>query len=223
MNPRLTITLALMVAFSALLHASQPNYDALMAKYGMVDVKQLEPTLIVDLRYASTNNFVGKNMYGTLQRAYLHRDAAKALQKAQQALQKINPGYSIIIYDAARPQSVQRTMWDVVKGTPNEQYVARPQKGGCHNFGVAVDVGLALNGTPLDMGTPFDTFSTASHITNEAQLVKQGIISKEALKNRQLLRQAMTQAGFKTYRREWWHFERYRVAYARANLRLLDF
>lgn len=203
--------------------ANATDWDTLMKQREMVDVSTLDPSIIIDLRYATTNNFVGKNMYGTFRKAYLHTEAAAALIKAQKALKKINPAYSIIIYDAARPQSVQQTMWNAVKGTQNARYVARPERGGPHNYGIAVDIGLALNGTPLDMGTPFDSFSTASHITNEQQLVKQKRISKEAYHNRLLLRKAMTDAGFMTYRREWWHFERHRIKYARAHCRLLDF
>lgn len=206
-----------------ILASAGKNWDALMEKRGMVEVTSIDDSFIIDLRYASDNNFVGHNMYGSFCKAYLHPDAASALVKAQKALKKINPEYSIIIYDAARPQSVQRTMWNEVKGTANARYVAPPEKGGPHNYGIAVDVGLAYKGKPMDMGTGFDSFSTASHITQEELLVKQGRISREALRNRLMLRKAMTDAGFKTYRREWWHFERYRIKYARIHCRLLDF
>ena len=199
------------------------DWDAKMVKRGMVEVTRLDPTVAVDLRYATTNNFVGKNMYGTFCKAYLHADAAAALIKAQKALKKHDARYSIVIYDAARPQSVQRTMWNAVKGTANARYVARPERGGPHNYGIAVDVGLLYDGAPVDMGTQFDSFSDASHITQEQMLVKQGRISREALSNRALLRRVMTQAGFMTYRREWWHFELHRIKYARAHCRLLDF
>lgn len=203
---------------------AQTDLDKQMQQYGLVDVTTLDSTFKVELRYATTNNFVGVNMYGTtLTKAWLTKETANALVAAQKALRKINPGYTIIIYDAARPQSVQRTMWNTVKGTSNEQYVASPGKGGTHNFGVAVDVTLMLDGKVLDMGTPFDSFSTSSHITQESTLVRQGKISAEALKNRQVLRKAMTQAGFKTYSCEWWHFEKHRKAYARQHLKLLNF
>lgn len=199
------------------------DWDAKMVKRGMVEVTRLDPTVAVDLRYATTNNFVGRNMYGTFCKAYLHADAAAALIKAQKALKKHDARYSIVIYDAARPQSVQHTMWNAVKGTANARYVARPERGGPHNYGIAVDVGLLYDGAPVDMGTQFDSFSDASHITQEQMLVKQGRISREALSNRALLRRVMTQAGFMTYRREWWHFELHRIKYARAHYRLLDF
>ena len=199
------------------------DWDAKMVKRGMVEVTRLDPTVAVDLRYATTNNFVGRNMYGTFCKAYLHADAAAALIKAQKALKKHDARYSIVIYDAARPQSVQRTMWNAVKGTANARYVARPERGGPHNYGIAVDVGLLYDGAPVDMGTQFDSFSDASHITQEQMLVKQGRISREALSNRALLRRVMTQAGFMTYRREWWHFQQYDINYARRHFKLLNF
>ncbi len=215
----LTSIMALVLGFVAVAQ----DWDVKMKEYGLVDVTTMCNTFIVDIRYASTNNFVGKNMYGDFTQTYLIKDAAVSLVKAQEALKRIDPDYSLIIYDAARPQSVQQTMWDEVKGTPQQQYVARPAKGGTHNFGVAVDVGLAYKGEPVDMGTEFDCFTEDAHITSERWLVKKGRISEEALKNRQLLRKVMTEAGYKTYRHEWWHFERYRIKYARATFKLLDF
>lgn len=211
------------IACLLMLVSADIDWASQMERRGMVDVEKLCNSFIIDIRYATSNNFVGKNMYGSFTRVYLHSDAARSLVAAQKALQKIDKAYSIIIYDAARPQSVQRAMWNTVKGTQNARYVARPERGGPHNYGVAVDVGLAYNGVPMDMGTDFDSFSTASHITNEHLLVKQGRISKQALRNRQLLRRVMTEAGFMTYRREWWHFERHRIKYARAHCRLLNF
>lgn len=197
--------------------------DERMLAAGMVDVGKMCPQLIVRLRYATADNFVHKNMYGDLRRAYLAPEAARALVAAQKALRAINPGYAIIVYDAARPRSAQRIMWQAVKCTSCQRYVARPEHGGPHNYGVAVDVTLALNGEAVDMGTDFDTFSSASHITAEEALVRDGRITKAALANRRLLRKAMADAGFLSYRREWWHFERHRIRYARAHCRLLDF
>ena len=217
------LRIALLALMAAMLMSAAPDWDAEMRRAGMVRIADLCTNFVVDLRYAGTNNFVGKNMYGSFRGVYLQRDAAESLVAAQAALKKIDPKYSIIIYDAARPRSVQQTMWDAVRGTTNAQYVARPERGGCHNYGVAVDVGLAYDGVPVDMGTDFDCFTASAHITDEPALVKQGKISREAMNNRRLLRRVMTQAGFMTYRREWWHFERYRIKYTRAHFKLLDF
>lgn len=213
----------LAVLVVAMLMSADVDWDAKMQQRNMVKVTDLCDSFIIDLRYATTNNFVGKNMYGTFRGVYLQRETAQSLVAAQKALKKIDEKYSIIIYDAARPQSVQQTMWDVVKNTPNAKYVAPPTNGGCHNYGVAVDIGLAYDGKPMDMGTDFDNFTELAHITNESALVQQGKMSRQALKNRQLLRRVMREAGFLTIRKEWWHFERYRIKYARAHFKLLDF
>ncbi|MBR1544303.1 MAG: M15 family metallopeptidase [Muribaculaceae bacterium] len=215
--------LCLSLAITAANAFTAEEYRQRFTALGLVDIQSLDSTIVVDLKYATTHNFVGENMYGNLRRAYLNKTTAKSLVAAQKALRKINPGYSIVIYDAGRPISVQRKMWKLVEGTPNSPYVARADRGGPHNYGVAVDVSLLLNGKPVDMGTPFDTFNSTAHITNEDALVKAGKITPQAKKNREILRQAMTQAGFKTYRREWWHFERMRTAYARRHCPLINF
>lgn len=202
---------------------TEEQWASKMTQYGLVDIASVDSTIAVDLKYATTDNFVGENMYGTLRRAYMRPEIAQALHKVQTSLKKRNPGYSLVIYDAARPQSVQRIMYDRVKGTPYERYVAKPYRGGHHNFGVAVDISILLDGEPIDMGTGFDSFSAASHIDNEAELIRTGQITKDALRNRQLLRQLMHAQGFTTYRREWWHFQQYEIGYARQHLPLLNF
>ena len=211
------------IALVAGMAAGATDFDARMRAAGLVDVTTLDEAITVDLKYATTDNFVGRNMYGSLRRAYVTRETGRSLQKALAALRKVDPGYGFIIYDAARPLSVQRVMWDAVKGTPNEKYVAKPHRGGPHNYGMAVDIGLTLNGRVVDMGTPFDTFTADAHITDEAGLVKCGRITAEAKRNRELLRQALRSAGFTTFSREWWHFTRYSMKYTRQHLKLLDF
>ena len=215
--------LLLVLWLATAMGSTAASLDSLMTQYGLVDVGALDSAITVDLRYATTNNFVGRQMYGSLTRAYLTPETARSLLVALAMLRTVDTRYGFIIYDAARPLSVQRTMWDCVKGTPNERYVAKPHRGGPHNYGMAVDIALTLDGVPLDMGTPFDTFTPAAHITAEPSLVKRGIISREAMNNRRLLRRVMTAAGFGTFSREWWHFTRYKMPYTRAHLPLLDF
>lgn len=194
-----------------------------MEQMGLIDVTESEGLSVV-VKYATTDNFVGKNMYGCdFNRAYLIKEAARSLLKALAQLRAINPRYGFIIYDAARPISVQRAMWDAVRGTDGERYVAMPHRGGPHNYGVAIDIALTYDGHPMDMGTPYDTFGSAAHITNEQRLVRQGRISIGAMFNRILLRKLLTDNGFITFKREWWHFERFPIRTARARFRLLDF
>ena len=214
----------LLVMTCVLASAATPvDFDAKMQEYGLVDVATLDSGIIVNLKYATTDNFVGKDMYCGLHKAYLTRETANMLIAALHELRKINPRYSFIIYDAARPQSVQRTMWALVEGTAQQDYVARPYKGGAHNFGIAVDLSITLDGKPIDMGTPFDNFTTDAHITNEAALVKQGRITAQARKNRQLLRKVLMAQGFNPLENEWWHFTSCSIDHARKHLRLLDF
>ena len=114
----------------------------------------LDNSLAVQLMYTQDDNFTGEVLYDNLTEAYLHPDAAYALVKAQRALKELHPSYSLIIYDAARPMSVQKKMWNVVKGTSKYKYVSNPNRGGgLHNYGLAVDISILDSfGQPLPMG-----------------------------------------------------------------------
>lgn len=205
-------------------HVQAVDYDKEFAKYGYVNVQDLDSTIAVDIKYATTDNFMGVNMYGDLHKAYLRPEIAEMVVKAQKLLKAKNLDYSLIIYDAARPFSVQKRMYGKVQGTKYRRYVANPYNGGGHhNFGCAVDVSVLYKGKPLDMGTGFDSFSTLSHIDNEETNLKNGTLSREAYNNRQLLRSVMKKVGFNTYRREWWHFDYYNIKDARARFKVLDF
>ena len=200
------------------------EYDQKFKEMGFVDVQTLDPTIQVDLKYSSTDNFMGINMYGDLHKAYLRPEIAKMVVNAQKHLKEVNPEYTLVIYDAARPLSAQRMMYNKVQGTPFTDYVAKPVNGGgYHNYGCAVDVTILHNGHPLDMGAGFDEFTDMSHINNEKSNLKKGKLSQEAYDNRQTLRNAMKKAGFDTYRFEWWHFQHYTKKYMRSHLKSIDF
>lgn len=179
-----------------------------MDSLGLVNLADADTTILVRLMYATPDNFTGEQLYGDLTEAYLHPNAAQAVAKAQQFLKTLHPSYRLIVYDAARPMSVQQKMWDVVKGTPKYIYVSNPAHGGgLHNYGLAVDISIADSlGIPLPMGTEVDFMGAASHITNEAQLVKEKKITAQEHENRLLLRKVMKEAGFRPLPSEWWHF-----------------
>lgn len=180
-----------------------------MERAGLVDVARLDTTLRVDLMYARADNFTGRVLYGDLTEAYLHPEAARALVEAQRLLRTIHPGYRLLVCDAARPMSVQQTMWEAVAGTPSENYVSNPANGGgTHNYGFAVDVTIydLVRRDTIPMGVPVDHLFSESHIDREAELVRTGRISAEAKANRELLRYVMMQAGFHPLRTEYWHF-----------------
>ena len=160
--------------------------------------------------YTRANNFTGQVLYEDLHEAYLHPEALKSLLQAQKRLKEICPGYSLIVYDAARPMSVQQKMWNIVKGTPQYIYVSNPARGGgLHNYGMAVDISIVdAQGQPLPMGTPVDYLGKEAHITEEEQLVRTGKLTIHELENRRLLRKVMKEAGFRTLPSEWWHFNR---------------
>lgn len=179
-----------------------------MERQGLVDIRAVDPTIKVDLMYAKASNFTGRVLYTDLREAYLLPPAAKALKRTQALLRKRYPSYSLIVYDAARPMSIQQKMWNVVAHTSKQIYVSNPAHGGgLHNYGMAVDISIIDgHGRPLDMGTPVDYMGEKAHICNEAYMVKRGIISKAAYYNRRLLRSVMTGAGYHVLPTEWWHF-----------------
>lgn len=200
---------------------AQPSATAKrMAEQGLVDILSVDSTIHVSLMYSRADNFTGKVLYTDLREAYLHPKAAAALAKAQQALRKRRPELSLKVYDATRPMSVQQKMWNTVAGTKQQNYVSNPRNGGgMHNYGLAVDITLceSATGDTLDMGTKVDFLGSYAHIDNEAALVSRHIISKKAKQNRELLREVMSEAGFKPLRTEWWHFNLVSRAEAKAH------
>ena len=190
------------------LSAQQSNTAKRMQALGFVNIAKADTTIRVELMYARADNFTGKVLYKDLREAYLHPDAMRGLSKAQQELKRLHPGYRLIVYDAARPMSVQQQMWNVVQGTSKDIYVSNPAHGGgLHNYGLAVDISvLDKKGQPLPMGTKVDHLGREAHITNEEDLIKRGKITKQERQNRLLLRRVMRSAGFRALPSEWWHF-----------------
>lgn len=208
------------------IYGSEP-LDSVLSRRGYVDVSTLGPDVMVSLMYARDDNFTGSVMYqpGDLTRAWLHPEAAEALGRARSILEREAPGVRLLVKDAARPMSVQRRMFNAVKGTPKANYVANPAKGGgLHNFGLAVDITLAdSEGRELPMGTPVDHLGPEANIDRERELVASGVISETERQNRLLLRRVMREAGFRTIRTEWWHFNLRPLAEARRRYKLIDF
>lgn len=180
-----------------------------MERVGWVDLQTVAPLVKVSLMYARADNFTGRVLYTDIRRAYLHPKAARALQKAAQALKAIRPDLSLVVYDAGRPMSTQQRMWDTVKGTPKHIYVSNPANGGgLHNYGMAVDITLChtATGDTVPMGTMIDYMGPLAHPENEAAMLKKRRLTAEAVANRRLLRRVMAAGGFKVLRTEWWHF-----------------
>ena len=165
------------------------------ARNSLVNIRTVIPTIQLDIRYATTNNFTGKQVYPCAE-CFLHVEAAQALKKVQEELQL--QGLSLKIFDGYRPLSVQKIFWNLV---PDPRYVADPKKGSRHNRGCAVDVTLTkIDGTALIMPTEFDDFTECAH----AHYPK---VSPEVAHNRALLQTVMTRHGFEIMETEWWHFD----------------
>jgi len=174
---------------------------------GFIDIKEKCPEIIIDLKYATEDNFTGNKMYLDLNSAYLHPLAFEKLVTAEKMLKKENPHLRLLVYDAARPLSVQKEMYDTVKDTKFRAYVADPSRTSLHNYGLAIDLTLCDTiGNPLDMGTAFDYFGKLAGIQDEESFIRQKLLTEEQVKNRRLLRTVMQQAGFTPIRGEWWHF-----------------
>lgn len=162
----------------------------------------------VDLRYASANNFVGRDLYSPYDCAWLHRDAAAALEQVVTYLAERAPGHTALVLDALRPQRVQQQLWDALAGTGLQMYLADPARGSIHSYGMALDITLLdPAGRELDMGTGFDDMTNLSHPALEEGFLLTGELSEQQVANRRLLREAMFQAGFLGIRTEWWHFD----------------
>lgn len=178
--------------------ATNPDFRALASIEGIA----------IDLRYATDDNFVGRNLYGTLNCAWLHREAADALERSVAWLRTKHPGLTLAVLDALRPHRVQIELWDFLEGTELRQYLADPAKGSIHSFGMAVDVTLLdAQGKELDMGTGFDALSILSHPQHEAEHLQQGLLTEQQLTNRHILYEAMQHGGFVGIASEWWHFD----------------
>lgn len=197
-----------MLSLLALFLMPQIGIAQTIAEQGYVNIKDVAPTIQVSLMYTRPDNFTGKVLYTDLHDAYLHPDAAKALAKCQARLKQLHPELSLIVYDAARPMSVQQKMWNVVKGTSKSIYVSNPANGGgLHNYGFAVDISICdAKGDSIPMGTKVDYMGRAAHPEYETEMLSKGIISQESVNNRQLLRDVMAVGGFKVLKTEWWHF-----------------
>ncbi len=176
---------------------------------GLADAAERIPGLQVELKYSTPDNFMGADAYGDLERCLLQPEAVAMLARASAALRRMRPELRLRVYDCVRPVSVQRRMWQVVRGTPQQRYVANPNSrtGSIHNYGCAVDLTLAeKDGTPLDMGTAFDHFGREAQPRHEFSMHRKGKLSSKQWANRLLLRQVMVAAGFIPIASEWWHF-----------------
>ncbi len=203
MRIKLIITALLLLAFAK----STPAQEYISANSTeWLEVNQLDNTILIDIRYATENNFMKEQVYDC-GRCFLRAEVAKAVVEAHQELQK--QGLGLKMFDCYRPRPVQ---WELWKKVPNPSYVADPRKGSMHNRGSAVDLTIVdAEGNELDMGTDYDYFGKEGHhdYTN---------LPKEVLDNRALLKRIMGKHGLRWIRTEWWHYSYQPKSYALSDV-----
>ncbi|MEK6650220.1 MAG: M15 family metallopeptidase [Bacteroidota bacterium] len=198
-----TFTITPLYPFDELLRrakaAQPPSEQGQFRRSDLTELKTLDTTIRYDIRYASTNNFMGEQFYSQA-KAYLQRPAAQASARAHAWLQQF--GYGILVHDAYRPWYVTKMFWDATPDHQKEVFVANPSKGSRHNRGCALDASLyhLETGRPADMVSGYDEFSERafSHYPGGTSLQRW---------HRELLRIALEREGFRRYEWEWWHFD----------------
>lgn len=204
--------------------AEDTPLEASMRKAGLVDIAEVDTAIAVHLVYATPYNFMGRKLYDGLNKAFMQPELAQKVSEARKLLKKIRPDLNLLIYDAARPISIQHKMWDMVKDTDMRDFVADPTNSqGMHNYGAAVDLTLMdCTGEPLPMGSEYDYFGDEARTTIEDQLLKDGRITQRELENRLLLRRVMTEVGLLVYDSEWWHFNLMTPEEAQKKLKVVE-
>jgi D-alanyl-D-alanine dipeptidase len=175
-----------------------PKETGNFKKSDLVELIDLDSTFVLDIRYATNNNLVGKAVYRQA-RAFLQRPAAEALVKVNQELTPL--GYRLLIFDGYRPWSVTKLFWDITS-EENKKFVANPKSGSRHNRGCAIDLSLydVRTGQEVEMTGAYDEMSERSY--------PEYIGGTEKQRNmRDLLRSRMEANGFAVYDFEWWHFD----------------
>lgn len=206
-------------------HRDTSDFERILIKNHLVNMHDVDSSIKVDLRYSTTNNFLHKDIYGDFDQAYLQPQVAKKLKNAQQYLKDTFPNYSLIIFDAVRPRSIQQIMWNTIKVSPKmrPKYLSNPKYGSLHNFGAAVDISIVdSSGKLLDMATDFDCFKELAYPTLEKILLKKGKITQQQINNRKLLRKIMAKAGFFNIQTEWWHFNSCHRKEARLKYKIIE-
>lgn len=165
----------------------------------LVELVKLDPSIKLDMRYATSNNFTGRVLYSEA-RAFLTVAAAQALVRASAAAKA--DGFGLNIYDAYRPWRITKQLWDATPAGPKKNYVANPKRGSKHNRGCAIDLTLydSKTGRLVEMPTEFDDFSEKAHRDYAGA-------SPTATTNRARLQAYLESQGFIGLSNEWWHFD----------------
>lgn len=162
----------------------------------------------LDIRYKTANNFTGEQQYPTDWKTYLHPLTAERVVKAAVVMKAMEPRLTLVVLDATRPVSIQKKLYEKVRGTPLARYVSSSGGTSMHNYGLALDCTIIdETGKELDMGTKYDEFTPLSEPRFEQKHLKEGKLTQEQYLNRIFLREVMRKAGLRPIQNEWWHFE----------------
>ena len=184
------------------------NYGLLISN--LIDVQSINKEIMIDIKYASKDNFMHQRLYKRIDKAYLQKDVAERLSKCQDYLSKLDANLHLLVYDAVRPISVQWEMWKALDSIPEKErvkFVSNPINRSVHNYGAAVDLTICnSDGEPLDMGANFDDIRKIAYPSLEAHFLSKRELTKDQIANRVLLRNVMQSQGFRNIPTEWWHF-----------------
>lgn len=190
---------------------------------GLVPVT--DSRILVDLRYATNNNFMHAVLYDTLNRLFLQKAVSVRLSLCQDYLDSVRPGFRLKVFDGTRPLQVQQEMWTALDSIPvfrRGKFVSNPLFGSVHNFGTAVDLTICgKNGEELDMGAGYDDFREIAFPSLEARFLKEGKLTQTQVDNRKLLREVMRSQRFSNIPSEWWHFNAFSRAEAEMRFQIL--
>lgn len=191
----------------------------------LVDIQSVDPSIQVDLKYATTDNFMRKKLYFDINKLYLQKDVALRLAQVQKYLKSLHPSYSLLVYDGARPLSVQKAMWDALDTIPVKErtkFVSNPASGSVHNYAAAVDLTICdAKGVALDMGAGYDDIRKIAYPRYEADFLKSKQLTPEHVANRELLRKVMKSQKFVNIATEWWHFNAFSIKEVRKKYVIL--
>lgn len=200
------------ISIDTIIQSDVTDFEKILISAGLVNIKDLDTSIFVDIRYSTINNFLKIDMYGDFDKAYFQKEVAEKISQAQVLLKQKEPNYSLIIFDGARPRTIQKLMWDSIK-VPEDQkfkYLANPKHISMHSYGLAVDLSIVDgDGKLIDMGTKYDSFEELAYPVLEDRMLKNGLLKEKQYQNRLLLRNIMEEVGFNSISTEWWHFSIY--------------
>lgn len=186
------------ILFSSVFAQNVPPKESNKREAHLIELIKLDPTIKLDIRYATEDNFVGRTVYPEA-RAFLQKPAAKALVRVHEKLRR--QGLGLVVFDGYRPWAITKLFWEV---TPEEKrkFVANPEKGSKHNRGCAVDLSVfdLKTGDLLPMPSGYDEFTERASPNYTGG-------TEEERRNRELLRKLMEAEGFTVNPNEWWHFD----------------